>query len=69
MTRSASQEAFTTLSMGLFVNNPLIDLRYLRNINENDVLSRYGSDLHAGLVTFSRLSEAEQGFLVLHLQR
>ena len=55
--------------MGLFIHNPSIDLRQIGTLNENSILHRYGLPLHNGLVTFSRLSEAEKGYLIIHLQR
>ena len=62
-------EVFTTLLMGIFVNNPLMDIQSLRNVSPETVMNRYGTSFQNGLDTFGRLSNAEQVYLINHLQK
>ena len=68
-TSDARSEVFTTLLMWIFLNNPIIDIQSLGTISQEAVIRRYGVSFQNGLHTFGRLSDAEQVYLINHLQK
>ena len=67
--RAQETTAFNTLLMGIFINSPLIDNRLLNGITKEDLYMQYGQPFYDGLLTFGRLSGAEQIYLIHYLQR
>ena len=66
---STAHIAFHTLVAGVFIHNPWFQLETLGNLTEDTIYSRYGNSFQTGLTTFSRLSPAEQSYLVNYLQK
>ena len=66
---SAQKDAFTTLLMGVFIHNPYFPIDQFGSLTEADIYRRYGPSLLNGLTTFSKLSLAEQSYLVHYLQK
>ena len=61
--------AFSMLLSGIFLSSPYVQPNEFVGVSEQQIYRRYGQIFRRGLTTFSNLSLAEQGFLVLHLQR
>ena len=67
---SKQTTAFTSLLMGLFLNNSsIISISGLSNVTEKEIYRRYGQPLLKALDVFGDYSTPEQVYVINSLQR
>ena len=64
-----SDDPFTALLVGILIHNPYVNVPGIGHVTREIAIHRYGINFQDGLNTFSRLSVAEQSYLITYFQK